>query len=152
MGGISRLQIFFLFSGKLGVGIPKEVKRGEEAFLLLIKAWRCLSQTSARINTAPGEESICPCLNTAPFHFTTTEIISLWVFEFFCAVVHASFWKQIVDPHNYNNKARVNWHTSFFWTINVHFPTVILSLAGKTKCLYTVSYPALNVTKETFLM
>lgn len=127
-GGNQQTADFFLFSGKLGVGIPQEVKRGEEAFLLLIKAWRCLSQTSAKINTAPGEESICPCLNTAPFHFTTTEIISLRVFEFFCAVVHASFWKQIVDPHNYNNKAWVNWHA----TINVHFPTVILSLAGKS--------------------
>lgn len=61
-GGMSRLQIFLLFFSQEN-GDPRGSQKGGGSILLLIKAQRCMSQTAARLYTAPGEEpSICTTL------------------------------------------------------------------------------------------
>lgn len=56
MGESAHCRVFFSFLREIGSWDPTGSETGGGSFLLLIKAWRCLSQTAARINTAPGEE------------------------------------------------------------------------------------------------
>lgn len=123
---------FFSFLREIGSWDPTGSETGGGSFFAFDQSMEvlepdfCKDKYSPRwgVVDLPVSEHSAFSLHNHRNHF----LVCLWIF---CAVAHASFWKQIVDPHNNNNKAWVNWHTSLFWTINVRFPTVILSLAGK---------------------